>query len=196
MPAASHSIYEVFDHQKLDLFLHLLGGLDASESVLVLVHTRDVLHELTSELARAEVSVESVHGNKKAELRDRALKAFADGSLRVLITTDAVGRNLDLTGVQHVIRYDFPENSESYGYYAELAAGQVISLMLPKQATQLAKLESAHGAAIPLLMAEGFPYASQPDHSKSPRKKGGKAKGIRSKPLQNKKPKLKNKRGR
>ncbi len=79
MSTSSQSIYQVFEHQKSDLLLHLLETLPDFDKVMVFVHTRDGVHALTSELSHADVRVGSIHGNKKAELRDRALKELSEG---------------------------------------------------------------------------------------------------------------------
>jgi len=196
MSTASQSIYEVFDHQKSDLFLHLLETVPSFNRVLVLVHTRDSLHELTSALGHVGIRADSVHGTKKPELRDRALRDFNDGKMRVLVTTDAVARSLDIPELKNVAHFDFPESIDAYLHYVKIASGEIITMVTPKDASLLGKVEGVMEAEIPRLKADGFTYASQPVYIKPGRKKGGKSKGVQSKPLQNKKPKFKNKRGR
>lgn len=199
MSTSSQSIYEVFDHQKLDLLLHLSASLEDFDRVLVLVHTREALHQLTSALGNAGLRVESVHGTKKPELRDRALREFNEGTLCMLVTTDAIARTLNFPDLQNIVSYDFPESLTSYIHYMKITqagAGKMITLATPKDTQQLSKMEGVIGGEIPRIKAEGFPYASQPAYTKPGRKKGGKSKGVQSKPLQNKKPKFKNKRGR
>jgi len=199
MSASHQFIYEVFEHQKAELLLHLLDGLPDFDKVMVFLRTRDGVHALTSTLSHAGVAVESFHGSKKTELRDRALKAFKEGRIRVIVTTEAAARVLDITGVCNVINYDFPELDQDYHQRVELvqrAGGQVITLVSPQCVKSLGKLESLAGAELPRKVADGFVYASQAIKVKSPRKKGGTSRGLHSKPLQNKKPKFKNKRGR
>ena len=193
------SIYEVFEHQKSELLLHLLNASPDLNQVMVFVRTRDGVHAVTSELGRAEMSVESIHGQKKAELRDRALSAFNEGKIRVLVVTDAVARGLDITGVTNVINLDFPELHEDYQHRVacvESAGGEVMTMVTPKDGLLVGKLEDLLGTKIPRKIADEFVYASQPIKEKPTRKQGAKARGLRSKPLQNKKPKFTNKRGR
>jgi len=68
----SSSVYEVFEHQKVELLQHLLDTTPSLQHVMVFFRTRDGLHTLTSDLGRAGVDVESVHGQKKQELRQRS----------------------------------------------------------------------------------------------------------------------------
>ncbi|MBT8037960.1 MAG: C-terminal helicase domain-containing protein [Verrucomicrobiae bacterium] len=199
MPASHQSIYEVFDHQKAELLLYLIEGLPDFNMVMVFVRTRDDVHRLTTMLSHAGVAVESFHGSKKPALRDRAFKAFQEGKIRVIVTTEAAARVIDLTGVGNVINYDLPELDQDYLQRVEIARdaeGEVVTLVTPQNLPMLAKLEELIQAELPRKMAEGFVYASQAVKQKPPRKKGGTSKGLHSKPLQNKKPKFKHKRGR
>ncbi|MEJ6572497.1 MAG: C-terminal helicase domain-containing protein [Akkermansiaceae bacterium] len=195
----SQFVYEVFEHQKTDLLLHLMGNLPEFDRVMVFVRTRDDVHVVTSALGHADVRVESIHGNKKAELRDRAIREFNEGKIRVLVTTDAIARDIDVAGLKNGVNFDFPELDSDYLQRAERtsnAGGQVITLVTPKDGNALVKLEGVFGAQIPRETANDFSYATQPIHVKPQRKKGGKSKGLHSKPLQNKKPKFKTRRGR
>lgn len=199
MSTQPQSIYNVFEHQKAELVQHLLESGPDLSGVMVFVRTRDGVHALTSLLSHAGIKVESIHGNKKPELRDRALKALVDGKIRVLVTTNAMARDLDASAVCNVIHVDFPELDGDYLRSLELvqsSGGQVITCVTPQDSKALQRLEGLIGAELPPKLAEGFDYADQPIYAKPTRKKGGTSKGLRSKPLQNKKPKFKSKRGR
>lgn len=199
MSSHTQSIYEVFEHQKAELLIHLLKTQPDDDAAVVFVRTRDSGHALTAAINQAELCAESILGGKKPELRDRALRAFKDGKLRVLVTTGAMARELDGSGVRNLIHVDFPELGEDYQRGVDLARaaeGEVITFVSPKDVKQLIKLEAFVGAELPRKVAPEFSYDAQPINEKPPRKKGGTSKGLHSKPLQNKKPKFKSKRGR
>lgn len=199
MSSHSQFIYEVFEHQKVELLIHLLKTVEGLDSVLVCAKTREGVHALTAAVNHADIPAESIHGNKKPELRDRALKAFQEGKFRALITTDASARDIDCPGVTNVIHFDWPELMADYSnraQHVEDTGGVLISLVAPKDNGLLEKLEKLNGETFPRKVADEFRYDTQPVRAKAPRKKGGESKGPRSKPLQNKKPKLKNKFGR
>ena len=46
--------------------------------------------------------------------RERALKQFKNGELRVLVATDIAARGIDVEGVTHVVQLDLPEVAEQY----------------------------------------------------------------------------------
>lgn len=46
--------------------------------------------------------------------RDYVLRQFRMGKARILVATDVAARGLDVDGIDHVINYDYPGNSEDY----------------------------------------------------------------------------------
>ena len=46
--------------------------------------------------------------------RERVLRSFASGRVRILIASDLVSRGIDLPNLDHVINYDIPLNATSY----------------------------------------------------------------------------------
>lgn len=46
--------------------------------------------------------------------RQRALEAFKDNKIQVLLATDIAARGLDIDSVTHVINYDAPTSYEDY----------------------------------------------------------------------------------
>lgn len=193
MPS-NQSIYEVFEHQKADLLIHLLGVDSGDDQMVVFVRTLDVVHSLTSTLNHADVVTQSLHAGKKEELRERVLREFHEGKTRVLVMTEGVARTIDFSGVKNMLNYNIPELKQDYLARVELtqqAGGETLTLVETQNLQALHKFEEMLGFDLPRKTAEGFVYATQPMNMKPPRKKGGVAKGIRSRPLQNKKPKYK-----
>jgi superfamily II DNA/RNA helicase len=46
--------------------------------------------------------------------REKALKKFRDGKLKVLVATDVAARGIDVEGVTHVVNYSCPEDEKTY----------------------------------------------------------------------------------
>ena len=67
-----------------------------------------------AEPGRDGIAAEVIHGNKAQNARQRALNAFRDGQVRVLVATDIVARGIDVPGISHVINYDLPDEPEAY----------------------------------------------------------------------------------
>lgn len=190
---SEHAIYEVFDHQKNELLLHLLATDEQLNQVVVILRTRESVHTLATELSQAGISVDSVHGKKKANLIELACNDLKAGRIRVLVVTDASARNLDLAGVTATIQVDLPEVLSDYTHRIELteaAGGRLYSFVNKQNQNALGAVESLFGSDLPRLEAEGFSYAARPLQARPTRNKTPK-KGPASKPLQHKKKKYK-----
>jgi ATP-dependent RNA helicase RhlE len=66
------------------------------------------------ELDHARISSSAIHGNKSQAARQKALEAFKNGEIRVLVATDIAARGIDVDNISHVINYDLPNEPESY----------------------------------------------------------------------------------
>ena len=53
--------------------------------------------------------------SKDQEERRWAVRQFKEGQKDVLIATDVASKGLDFPDIQHVVNYDMPEDTESYG---------------------------------------------------------------------------------
>jgi superfamily II DNA/RNA helicase len=72
------------------------------------------MEKLTMELEKRGFAVASIHGNKSQSQRQRALSAFKNNQVQVLLATDVASRGLDIDSVTHVINYELPETYEDY----------------------------------------------------------------------------------
>jgi len=84
------------------------------ERAIVFTRTKHGANRLSEQLERAGIVAAAIHGNKSQGARERALGAFRDGSMRVLVATDVAARGIDVDGISHVINYDLPNVAESY----------------------------------------------------------------------------------
>jgi ATP-dependent RNA helicase DeaD len=56
----------------------------------------------------------AIHGDKTQSQRNKALAAFKEDKVNILIATDVVARGIDIDDVSHVINYDLPQTHEDY----------------------------------------------------------------------------------
>lgn len=158
---------------------------------MVFVRTRDAVHALATALNVADIAVDSLHGKKQPELRERALADFKAGKLRVLVATDAIARELDLSGITTMVNFDFPELVSDYQNrltVMENGGSDLLTFVSQHNTNALAKLETSLEAELPVTASEGFEHDAHEPQTGSSRNKTPK-KGPRSKPLQNKKSK-------
>jgi ATP-dependent RNA helicase RhlE len=107
------SVYFVEKRDKPALLEHLLGD-KAISRVLVFTRTKHGANKVVTQLSRAQIGAEAIHGNKSQSARERALGNFKAGRTRVLVATDIAARGLDVEDITHVINYDLPNEPETY----------------------------------------------------------------------------------
>ena len=86
----------------------------AVEQAIVFTRTKHGANRLVRHLERDGIEAMAIHGNKSQGARTRALNAFRDGSLSVMVATDVASRGIDVDTVSHVFNFDLPNVSESY----------------------------------------------------------------------------------
>ena len=66
---------------------------------------------------KSKISVETIHGELTQGARVRALEAFRDGNVSILVATDVASRGLDIASVEHVINFDLPTDKRDFEEY-------------------------------------------------------------------------------
>lgn len=107
------SVHFIAKAEKPKLLIELLDA-HRDELALVFARTKHGAERLMKSLANAGFAAGSIHGNKSQGQRDRALKAFRSGELRVLVATDVAARGLDIPEVRHVYNFDLPNVPDNY----------------------------------------------------------------------------------
>ena len=82
--------------------------------VLVFTKTKNQADSIVEYLARNRMPSRAIHGDKNQNERERSIRQFDEGSIKVLIATDLVSRGIDVEGVSHVINFELPLDPEGY----------------------------------------------------------------------------------
>ncbi len=98
---------------KVDVLQDVLNGKE-SKKVLIFGRTKMGVERLTHELVGRGFKADSIHGDKNHSGRQRALNAFKENRLQILVATDVAARGLDIPEVSHVINFDLPQTYEDY----------------------------------------------------------------------------------
>ena len=106
-------VYFVSKPNKPKLLVHLLEQ-RPSDSVLVFSRTKHGANKIVKKLDQAGIRSAAIHGNKSQVARQKALGAFKDGKLKVLVATDIAARGIDVEELSLVVNYDLPNVSETY----------------------------------------------------------------------------------
>ncbi len=116
------------------------------EQTIVFTRTKRGADKVAKRLIADGIDAAAIHGNKSQNQREKALAAFRNGALPVLIATDIAARGIDVPGVNLIVNFDLPEVAEVYvhriGRTARAgAAGQAIALCSPEERKLLRAVE-------------------------------------------------------
>jgi len=106
-------IHKLENKNKVDV-LHDLLNKPGFDRVLVFGRTKWSMEKLSKNLNVRGFKTTAIHGNKSQNQRQRALRQFKDGQVKVLLATDVAQRGLDIDDVTHVINFDLPETKDDY----------------------------------------------------------------------------------
>ncbi|KAL5257953.1 hypothetical protein ACHWQZ_G012787 [Mnemiopsis leidyi] len=104
--------FEKFD--KLKVLLQQIANEDKFNKTLVFTDTKRMADDIADELKGSGWSVESMHGDKRQEERERILADFKRGHISILVATDVASRGIDISDITNVINFDYPNTSEDY----------------------------------------------------------------------------------
>ncbi|GAW94839.1 MULTISPECIES: DEAD/DEAH box helicase [Colwellia] len=104
------------------------------QQVLVFTKTKHGANKLTKHLEAEGITAAAIHGNKSQGARTKALAAFKDGSVKVLVATDIAARGIDIDLLPQVVNFDLPNVPEDYVHRIGRTAragntGQALSLV-------------------------------------------------------------------
>ena len=105
--------FTVDQDQKYDLLVKLLEREKPSQAI-VFCRTKRGTDRVWRRLSKKLQGVDVIHGDLMQTARDRVMKLFRAGEVRILIATDVVGRGIDVTSISHIINYDMPQSSDDY----------------------------------------------------------------------------------
>ena len=86
----------------------------AVERALVFTRTKHGADRVVKRLAQIGIDSMAIHGNKSQAQRQRALLAFREDKIKVLIATDVAARGIDIPGITHVFNFEIPNVPEQY----------------------------------------------------------------------------------
>lgn len=107
------SVYLIERTRKRQLLAELLDN-PAFKRTLVFTRTKRGADRVARHLEANKISAAAIHGNKSQNQRERALNAFKDGQIGVLVATDIAARGIDVDSVTHVVNFELPNVPESY----------------------------------------------------------------------------------
>ena len=106
--------YVAVDHdRKFPVLVRLLLQ-ERPLQAIVFTRTKRGAEEVFRRFAGRLPQTAFIHGDLAQTARDRVMRQFRDGEIRLLIATDVMGRGIDVSGISHIINYDIPQDCDDY----------------------------------------------------------------------------------
>ncbi len=160
---AERIIQEVFIIKKSSKQRLMIKLLDQYHGpVLIFSRTKIGARYIARGLQRANYKAAEIHSDRSLPQRKEALEGFKAGKYKILVATDIAARGIDVTGIELVINYDLPDDTENYVHRIGRTAragheGRAVSFATPEQGDDVKNIEKLIKAPLPIVEHPGFP---------------------------------------
>ncbi|SMD32246.1 ATP-dependent RNA helicase RhlE [Reichenbachiella faecimaris] len=159
-------LYYTNRESKKKLLLHILKD-DKMDQVLIFGRTKHGADRIARDLHKYKIKSAAIHGDKAQNQRQKALKDFKAGKIRVLVATDIAARGIDIDKLKYVINYDVPGEAETYVHRIGRSgrageAGVAISISEPEENTNVKAIEKLTKQTIKVIKDHPFPQTEKP----------------------------------
>ncbi|MGB3056801.1 MAG: DEAD/DEAH box helicase, partial [Candidatus Omnitrophota bacterium] len=154
--AAEHIIQELFIVKKEAKKKLLAKLLDQYRGpVLLFARTKRGAGKISRMLREMGHNAAEIHSDRTLRQRRDALEGFKAGKYRILVATDIASRGIDVVGIETVINYDLPDDTENYVHRIGRTAragheGRAISFATPEQGNDIRNIENLIKTALPV----------------------------------------------
>jgi ATP-dependent RNA helicase RhlE len=150
--------YRVDDDDKRTVLRQILRERGVSQA-FVFVNSKLGCARLARSLERDGLKTTALHGDKSQDERLKALDAFKQGQVDLLVCTDVAARGLDIKDVPAVFNFDIPFNAEDYVHRIGRtgragASGLAVSFVSGKDTRLMADIEKLIGKKLELEAVE------------------------------------------
>ncbi len=108
-----HVVCPISQADKYEALSSILGG-EAEGTALIFARTKHRAKRLAIQLTDSGFTAVSLHGNLSQGQRDKAMRSFRSGAVRLMVATDIAARGIDIRGIAYVINFDMPDTADAY----------------------------------------------------------------------------------
>ena len=121
---------------------------------IVFIKTKYLCHRLHIVFGLLGLRVGELHGNMSQPQRLESLRAFKDGTVDILLTTDVAARGLDIVGVKTVVNFQLPNTLEQYIHRVgrTARAGNLIDISIHIIGSESGYLKTFHNLKLNFFM--------------------------------------------
>jgi ATP-dependent RNA helicase RhlE len=133
----------------------------------VFSRTKHGADRIVRNLKKKHIEAAAIHGDKAQNQRQKALQAFKDSKIRVLVATDIAARGIDIDKLSYVLNYDIPNESETYVHRIGRCGragekGVSISICEPEENAYTRNIEKLIKQKIEEVKNHPFPQTEKP----------------------------------
>ena len=159
-------LYTTNKNNKKELLFHILKD-SKLDQVLLFSRTKHGADKIVRNLKKKNINSAAIHGDRSQNQRQRALKNFKDGKIRMLVATDIAARGIDISKLRYVINYDIPNEAETYVHRIGRCGrageeGISISICEPEENVYIRDIEKLIKQKIKVISSNPFPQTDQP----------------------------------
>jgi ATP-dependent RNA helicase DeaD len=139
------SYFTIDPERKFDLLVKLLQR-EEPQQAIVFCRTKRGTDKVCRRLTEMFKSVDTIHGDLQQSARDRVMRRFREGKIKVLVATDVVGRGIDVSTISHIINYDVPQFCDDYVHRVGRTGrmgreGVAFTFITPEEGNELTRIE-------------------------------------------------------
>lgn len=151
-PDIEQQYFEVVEKDKIELITRLLH-LHNVNLALVFCNTKSNVDKVVEILKTKGYFSDAIHGDMNQAQREKVMRGFRNGSVKILVATDVAGRGIDVKNIEAVFNYDLPRDDEDYIHRIGRTgragtSGISFTFVSKKQIQNLKRIERANGIQI------------------------------------------------
>ena len=178
----NHYIHPVDKSRKAELLIELIKT-KKWDQALVFTRTKHGADRLQKQLDKVNINSKAIHGNKTQNNRMKALEAFKNNKIQILVATDVAARGIDIKSMSQVINFDVPTVAKDYVHRIGRTGrggdmGEAITLVSADEFRLLRDIEKLINKKLERVEIEGFepehvvPIKDKPNKKRFHNKKG------------------------
>jgi len=145
----SHQYILCDEIEKLNVLIQFINSQKGKRGI-IFCKTKAATNKLTKQLLAKNVAVDCIHGDLLQKERDKAMRAFKNESLQLLVATDIAARGIDVAELSFVVHFQLPDKEEYYTHRSGRTAragknGLSLSIVTSFELRQLRYFERALG---------------------------------------------------
>ncbi len=137
--------FTVDNDRKFELLVRLMHR-EKPRQAIIFCRTKRGAQRVFEKLSRKFEGVGCMHGDMPQRERDRVMGKFRKEAVQFMVSTDVMGRGIDITHISHIVNFDIPTFSDDYVHRVGRTGrmgreGVAFTFVTPEEGNELTKIE-------------------------------------------------------